>query len=683
MASVTDNLDNNTNSKNISETNIDTNLSTRRQREHLQIDATKIQESWEEKQVGNNMAVHGPFEPSSLSKEKIKSLAHIGDVANKNSVKTVAKNQEEEDDLDEANVEIKRRPSGFWRYVNGCFGGNSSNKQPLKPRAPKKITSTVSSNIETKIPIASPKHELYGETKKEFILENNNNNQNIENVNVDDSTVIKNDKESTTISAPTINKSDSVPPINHMEHGKFVEQIFPIIYSNFYDSDWEIRRDALYQIQDIVEAIGANPHSPEKSGIDSNNNNILINNPNMDDSNPSNGEDDLNKNLDQFLAACHVVNHFLSGAEHVMKLIVVSYDVFVSAVESFSTLLQLQSTENEKFVNKFHEKNQPVINVIKTLVHRIGENNKKIFKNSAKTLIFLGRQKILKGSKLVASEFISEIPEIENNQRSAILSLRARLQLCTKSFVTEFGFNHGIVEDGFDMEKLIRNIILPAFLCSDSKSYTYAISLCVKSYNEVGKSFYKKLKELKVTRKALDEIKHTIKGNKQASKEENNVPQEDVETTIKKGNKERQEVEQGSEGTQKQSEEQVEKEQTSSDISPPPGLEMPLNKKTKKKKKNKKNKIKSMSKSKSKTNLLTIGNMQEKSMLKPLENSLQASNALNLKPLPSLKPLKKNKLPSKYVLTCTSIENNNMNHVNIITPLEGAGDPFQKKRLLV
>ena len=93
MASVTDNMDNNTNSKNISEKNIDTNLSTRRQREHLQIDATKIQESWEEKQVGNNMAVHGPFEPSSLSKEKIKSLAHIGDVANKNSVKTVAKNQ--------------------------------------------------------------------------------------------------------------------------------------------------------------------------------------------------------------------------------------------------------------------------------------------------------------------------------------------------------------------------------------------------------------------------------------------------------------------------------------------------------------------------------------------------------------------------------------------------------------
>merc|ERR1712167_344404 len=129
---------------------------------------------------------------------------------------------------------------------------------------------------------------------------------------------------------------------------------------------------------------------------------------------------------------------------------------------------------------------------------------------------------------------------------------RARLQLCTKSFVKEFGFNHGIVEDGFDMEKLIRNIILPAFLCSDSKSYTYAISLCVKSYNEVGKSFYKKLKELKVPRKALDEIKHTIKGNKQASKEENNVPQEDFETTIKKGNKERQEVEQGSEGTQKQ-----------------------------------------------------------------------------------------------------------------------------------
>ena len=167
MASVTDNMDNNSNSKNISETNIDTNLSTRRQREHLQIDATKIQESWEEKQVGNNMAVHGPFEPSSLSKEKIKSLAHIGDVANKNSVKTVAKNQEEEDDLDEANAEIKRRPSGFWRYVNGCFGGNSSKKQPIKPRAPQKISSnTVDDNIERKVPTPSPQHKL----KQEFVV---------------------------------------------------------------------------------------------------------------------------------------------------------------------------------------------------------------------------------------------------------------------------------------------------------------------------------------------------------------------------------------------------------------------------------------------------------------------------------------------------------------------------------
>ena len=98
----------------------------------------------------------------------------------------------------------------------------------------------------------------------------------------------------------------------------------------------------------------------------------------MDDSNPSNGEDDLNKNLDQFLAACHVVNHFLSGAEHVMKLIVVSYDVFVSAVESFSTLLQLQSTENEKFVNKFHEKNQPVINVINVKLAPIGAQDLEI-----------------------------------------------------------------------------------------------------------------------------------------------------------------------------------------------------------------------------------------------------------------------------------------------------------------
>ena len=80
-------------------------------------------------------------------------------------------------------------------------------------------------------------------------------------------------------------------------------------------------------------------------------------------------------------------------------------------------MLQLQSTENEKFVNKFHEKNQPVINVIKTLVHRIGENNKKIFKNSAKTLIFLGRQKILKGSKLVASEFVgyTQLVDLKNS----------------------------------------------------------------------------------------------------------------------------------------------------------------------------------------------------------------------------------------------------------------------------
>ena len=85
-----------------------------------------------------------------------------------------------------------------------------------------------------------------------------------------------------------------------------------------------------------------------------------------------------------------------------------------------------------------------------------------------------------------------------------------------------------------------------------------------------------------------------------------------------------------------------------------------------------------MSKSKSKTDLLTLGDRKEQSILKPLGNTLHASNALNLKPLPSLKPLKKNKLPSKYAITDNLIPDNQVGGGTVLATI----DPFQKKKLL-
>ena len=46
-------------------------LSIRRNRTHLQIEALKIQTDWERKQRMNNMEVHGPFGPTFLSKENM------------------------------------------------------------------------------------------------------------------------------------------------------------------------------------------------------------------------------------------------------------------------------------------------------------------------------------------------------------------------------------------------------------------------------------------------------------------------------------------------------------------------------------------------------------------------------------------------------------------------------------
>ena len=128
-------------------------LSKRRQRDHLKIDATTIQKSWEENQKNKNMVVYGPFEPVTLSKERIKALARIDDQKKVTSrvdsqVSILTKKhinhnngEEFEEDGKIVDTEVKRRPSGFWRYVNGCFGGDSSKKQPIKPRAPRKISS--------------------------------------------------------------------------------------------------------------------------------------------------------------------------------------------------------------------------------------------------------------------------------------------------------------------------------------------------------------------------------------------------------------------------------------------------------------------------------------------------------------------------------------------------------------
>ena len=149
-------------------------------------------------------------------------------------------------------------------------------------------------------------------------------------------------------------------------------------------------------------------------------------------------DDKIKKKLDTFFAACDVVNYFLSGKEHIMKIMILSYDVFLSVIESLSTVLQRYP--NHAFIRELLDDNKTIANVVNTLVRRIGENNKKIFKNSAKTLIFVGRQNNLKGSKLVANAFTSIIPNIETNQRAAILSLRTQNPVMYKKFCERIWF---------------------------------------------------------------------------------------------------------------------------------------------------------------------------------------------------------------------------------------------------
>merc|ERR1711991_660799 len=99
------------------------------------------------------MVVHGPFQPNSSSKDKMKALSKIDKRNNvedrlnsqaynltEEQIKQVNRGgfEKENEILD---TKVKRRPSGFWKYINGCFGGNTSKRRPMKPRAPEKFSS--------------------------------------------------------------------------------------------------------------------------------------------------------------------------------------------------------------------------------------------------------------------------------------------------------------------------------------------------------------------------------------------------------------------------------------------------------------------------------------------------------------------------------------------------------------
>ena len=137
----------------------------RRNRNGLKVDTAIVQKGWEQKQVLKALAVHGPFKPLLLTKEKMRSLSTNEKNDTKNNFANV-------DDINQQNDKVKRRRSGFWRLVNGCFGGGQPNKHPTKPCSPKSVHAH---QVDQSVPIVSPHHQN--------ILQNSQNEQVIPGIN--------------------------------------------------------------------------------------------------------------------------------------------------------------------------------------------------------------------------------------------------------------------------------------------------------------------------------------------------------------------------------------------------------------------------------------------------------------------------------------------------------------------
>ena len=434
----------------VGDTRITGTLSERRNRGALAVAAEKIQSDWEEKQSLKTMMVYGPFSPSSGNMNK--------------NVSAVMSRQ--------------AKPVSFWKRYMSCFSFKNASVVDMDchnheigctEKGPKNIGEVATSNT-TSTKSTFKKLQRFEELRPA----------------VDDAACME-----------IQNHKSCLPLCNDSfceEEMESIRAIFPDILKRISHSDRKQRKIALNLVKDTVEANEEVVEDLMKRATIS-----AFSNP-------------ITK-IAILIAASAIIEHVLNpkNGEQSTDLILLSFDIFLSIVEFAEVAVNEGSVEDNFLSDTF------VIfsRLTQTVIIRLGENNKHIVKSSAKCIIFLARQRLLNGHCIVRNAISTQIPHVhENDHCVATLSLRARLNLCEKSLISEIGFHDskkGGKHGGFDSNIFIKHLLFPAFTRTDEKSFEIATKISSRCYGLIGKSFYHQLKECKVPRPALEAVKARVK----------------------------------------------------------------------------------------------------------------------------------------------------------------------------
>jgi hypothetical protein len=451
-------------------------LSVRRRRSHLNVEATKVQQEWEAKQQASSMQVYGPFSPTS------------------GVPSTAGKVRREEGDK-----AMLRKKTGMPKYrksiwqILGCFGKAAPVVEALDSEGEDDISSADTPASATTMKALGRFDEMHVQpTESMKPLKRSEELSPIEHLKFAQA----DETAASYLSAPE--KYQHISP-----HIDTIERVFSNILDDLLSEQWERREKALLLAKLTVEA--------EEEALATT---VL---------HPSTSV----SKMDVFVATCTIVNHVLGHGEQVMNLMMLAFDVFFSALEfATSDRAGTDFSANE-------ECRLILGNLAETIVRRLGENNRHMFKQSGKALVFLSRQgKPLQGRRWVAKAILKPVPNVHelSQNRQATLAVRARLNILEKSLLAEIGFTTPESSvDGFEIADLIHQLLLPAFQANDEKGYEYAIRTCKRSFEIKGKPFYLQLKDHGVPRPALDKIKNRIKGNK--SKNQQTVDQQHRDVT--------------------------------------------------------------------------------------------------------------------------------------------------------
>ena len=122
-----------------------------------------------------------------------------------------------------------------------------------------------------------------------------------------------------------------------------------------------------------------------------------------------------------------------------MNLMMLAFDVFFSALEfATSDRAGTDFSANE-------ECRLILGNLAETIVRRLGENNRHMFKQSGKALVFLSRQgKPLQGRRWVAKAILKPVPNVHelSQNRQATLAVRGTVEHFRKKFARRNRFHH-------------------------------------------------------------------------------------------------------------------------------------------------------------------------------------------------------------------------------------------------